>query len=121
MEQSSRSVAGEVSFATLLYLYLWPFWLFRDVRGGSLFEQAAAYRHNRAQRIHLPGYLCKWALLFILLIGCTGALEHLAEAYWAWATCCTLLAGATGILACLAVVVMAVTGVAYLFLDRWQG
>jgi hypothetical protein len=51
------------SFAHLLYLYLWPFWLFRDANRGSLMERAAAYRHNRAQRIHLPRYAFKWSVL----------------------------------------------------------
>lgn len=51
------------SFARQLYLYLWPFWLFRDANRGNLLERAAAYRHNRAQRIYLPGYAIKWSVL----------------------------------------------------------
>jgi hypothetical protein len=51
------------SFVHQLYLYLWPFWLFRDASRGNLIERAAAYRHNRAQRIYLPGYAIKWTVL----------------------------------------------------------
>lgn len=54
------------SFVRQLYLYLWPFWLFRDASRGSLLERAAAYRHNRAQRIYLPGYALKWSVLTLL-------------------------------------------------------
>ena len=49
-----------------LYLYLWPFWLFRDANRGNVLERAAAYRHNRAQRIHLPGYALKWTILTVM-------------------------------------------------------
>lgn len=58
--------SADDSFARLLYLYLWPFWLFRDANRGNLIERAAAYRHNRAQRIHLPGYALKWTILMTL-------------------------------------------------------
>jgi hypothetical protein len=54
------------SFSRQLYLYLWPFWLFRDASRGSLLERAAAYRHNRQQRIYLPGYALKWTVLTAL-------------------------------------------------------
>jgi len=57
------------SFAYQVYLYLWPFWLFRDANRGNLLERAAAYRHNRAQRMHLPGYALKWGVLTIVQAG----------------------------------------------------
>jgi hypothetical protein len=120
MDLASEPAPREASLSYLVYLYLWPFWLFRDVRQGSLLEQAAAYRHNRAQRGYLPGYLVKWAILFSVLMAATWGFEQLAYAYWAWAACCTLLAGATGVLATLALLVMVITGVAYLFLCRWK-
>lgn len=108
------------SLTYLIYLYLWPFWMFRDARAGNLFERAAAYRHNRALRIHLPGYLIKWSLIFALLLAATWWLEQQAAAYWSWQACCQVLAGATGTMAALAVVVFVVTLVAYLFLCRWE-
>ncbi|MCU0950278.1 MAG: hypothetical protein MUC68_04260 [Burkholderiaceae bacterium] len=64
------------SFAYQLYLYLWPFWLFRDAQRGSGLERAAAYRHNRAQRVHLPGYALKWAVLASLQAGLLAGVEH---------------------------------------------
>lgn len=54
------------SFLYQLYLYLWPFWLFRDATRGSMLERAAAYRHNREKRIYLPGYAAKWMVLTML-------------------------------------------------------
>lgn len=54
------------SFGYLLYLYLWPFWLFRDASRGTALERAAAYRSNRQQRVYLPLYALKWAVLTVL-------------------------------------------------------
>lgn len=119
MDTANISASREASLSYLVYLYLWPFWLFQDVRDGSLLEQAAAYRHNRAQRGYLPGYLLKWSIMVSLLLALMWGFEQLATAYWAWAACCTLLAGAVGVLAALAVVVLVVIGVVYLFLCRW--
>ena len=120
MEPVRPPASREASLSYLLYLYIWPFWLFRDVREGNLFEQAAAFRHNREQRGYLPGYLVKWSVLLVFLLALMWGFEQMALAYWGWATCCTLLAGAAGVLAALAVVVLVVTGVAYLFLCRWH-
>lgn len=120
MEFRHAIAPGRESLTYLLYLYIWPFWMFRDADSGSLLEQAAAYRHNRALRIHLPGYLLKWSLIFGLLLGATWGFEQLAAAYWSWQACCYVLAGAAGTMAALAVVVFAVTLVAYLFLCRWE-
>jgi len=47
----------------LWYRYLWPFLYFRDVSVGSPLERCQNYRHNRAMRIHLPGFVLKWLLL----------------------------------------------------------
>lgn len=59
-------MASRDSFLYQIYLYLWPFWLFRDASRGNLLERAAAYRHNREKRIYLPGYAAKWAVLTML-------------------------------------------------------
>jgi hypothetical protein len=64
------------SFARQLYLYLWPFWLFRDANRGNLMERAAAYRHNRAQRVYLPGYALKWTVLMSLQGACLLGVEQ---------------------------------------------
>ena len=52
-----------------LYRYLWPFACFRDVTRGQRMERQQNYRHNRAMRIHLPGFAFKWALLTALCFG----------------------------------------------------
>lgn len=52
---------------TLLYRYWFFAWLFRDVAHGSLFERAAAWRHNREQARWLPTYLRRWLLMGVLM------------------------------------------------------
>lgn len=73
--------AMQSSFAYLVYLYLWPFWLFRDAHRGSLMERAAAYRHNRAQRVYLPGYALKWTVLTALQGALLAASDHGARGF----------------------------------------
>jgi hypothetical protein len=74
------------SFTYQLYLYLWPFWLFRDVNRGSLLERAAAWRHNRAQRVHLPGYALKWTVLTAMQGGVLAGVDQGSRAIddWLW-------------------------------------
>ncbi len=62
----------------LLFLYLWPFAFFRNADRGDRLTRAAAYRHNRAMRIHLPRYLRRWVVLSTLLYGLICASESLA-------------------------------------------
>jgi hypothetical protein len=61
---------------SLLYRYFFFGWLFRDVNRGSLFERAAAWRHNRAQARWLPTYMRRW-LAFGLFFYCAGAFVEL--------------------------------------------
>lgn len=61
------------SFAQLLYRYWFYGWLFRDASRGTLFERAAAHRHNQSRSRWLPTYLRRWMLLGLLSYG-TGAL-----------------------------------------------
>lgn len=61
------------SFAQLLYRYWFYGWLFRDASRGTLFERAAARRHNQSRSRWLPTYLRRWTLLGVLCYG-TGAL-----------------------------------------------
>jgi hypothetical protein len=60
----------------LWYRFLWPFIYFRDVSVGSPLERRQNYRHNRAMRIHLPGFVLKWLLL---AAACFGGGGHLAS------------------------------------------
>ena len=56
---AARNEGDDEPALYLLYLYLWPFWMFRDVGIGNLFEQAAAKRYNFEHRVYLPGYVIK--------------------------------------------------------------
>lgn len=47
----------------LWYRFLWPFIHFRDVTVCSPLERRQNYRHNRAMRICLPGFVLKWLVL----------------------------------------------------------
>ena len=51
----------------LLYQYFWPFPYFRDVTRGLRMERQQNYRHNRAMRVYLPGFVFKWVML---TVGC---------------------------------------------------
>ena len=44
----------------LLYRYWFWGWLFADASTGDLLRRAAAWRHNVAQRVHLPVYMRRW-------------------------------------------------------------
>jgi hypothetical protein len=54
------------TFAGLMYRYWFYGWLFVDVNRGTVFERAAARRHNQARSIWLPTYLRRWTLLGLL-------------------------------------------------------
>ncbi|HYE35530.1 hypothetical protein [Methylocaldum sp.] len=119
MNINASNVRNE-SLSYLLYLYLWPLWIFESVNVGSFFERAAAYRRNRSKRVYLPGYTAKWIVIFAMLIAMLSAFENMANAYAAWKVSFILLAGGAGILAILAFVVVVMTIVIYLLLTRWE-
>jgi hypothetical protein len=50
---------------------LWPNRIFQDASKGTLFDRAAAYRHNREVRGYLPQYISNWAAIAVLL-ACAG-------------------------------------------------
>jgi hypothetical protein len=45
----------------VLFRFFSPFRLMKDVSRGSFEERAAAYRHNRSMRGHLPACMLRWA------------------------------------------------------------
>lgn len=63
----------------LWYRFFWPFLYFRDVTVGSPLERCQHYRHNRAMRIHLPGFILKWLVLTALCFASGGYLEAQLE------------------------------------------
>jgi len=56
--------------------FLWPIGVFRDASKGSLFERAAAYRHNRAARGCLPRYMNNWLMVAAVLSTAAIGLEN---------------------------------------------
>jgi hypothetical protein len=70
--RSPRVTPTPPSFSTLLYRYFFFGWLFKDVSCGSVFDRAAAWRHNRAQAHWLLTYMRRWLGwgLGCYLIGC---------------------------------------------------
>jgi hypothetical protein len=119
-KMSVDHVPRDESLLYLIYLYLWPFWMFKDANTGSLYERAAAYRHNRAKRAYLLGYIVKWSAIFILSLAAISVLESMGDAYSAWKLSLTMLAVGAAILATWALVVIMVMTVAYLFLTYWE-
>lgn len=63
-------------FRQLLYRYWFFGWLFRDVNRPSLFERAAAWRHNQEQTRWLPTYLRRWAVYSALCLALAVVVEH---------------------------------------------
>ncbi|MGQ5525356.1 hypothetical protein ACUHMQ_19125 [Chitinimonas sp. PSY-7] len=120
MSTQTISSLPEESISYLLYLYFWPFWMFKDVNQGNLLEQAAAYRYNREKRVYLPAYIVKWMIIFCVLIGLIFSMESLATAGIMLKEASSLLAGVTGICASGAFVVMVQITVCYLFLCNWR-
>ncbi|HYF60314.1 MAG TPA: hypothetical protein VEA81_15290 [Burkholderiaceae bacterium] len=63
------------TFSQLLYRYWFYGWLFRDVNRGSLYERAAARRHNQSRSRWLPRYLMRWTVLGALCFAIGSTLE----------------------------------------------
>ena len=57
------SLSVPTSFSTLLYRYFFYGWLFCDVGRGTVWERAAAWRHNREQARWLPTYIRRWLVI----------------------------------------------------------
>lgn len=67
---------------SILYRYFFFSWLFRDVNCGSLYERAAAWRHNQAQSRWLPTYLWRWSVLSGLLFAAGGIATQAPAGLW---------------------------------------
>jgi len=60
----------ELPFRVLLYRYLFFGWLFKDMlRQKTVFERAAAWRHNREQSRWLPLYMLRYVVSGAILFG----------------------------------------------------
>lgn len=91
----------------LLYRYWFWGWLFADVNTGDLLRRAAAWRHNVAQRVHLPVYMRRWCACLLA----TFAVAAVIEACDARAT-----AAAFYVVAVISAVIEVSAGVAWVFL-----
>lgn len=76
----SRDPHRPLRFRTLLYRYWFFAWLFRDVGRGSLFERAAAWRHNREQARWLPTYMRRWGVAGVAAFVLGATVEQLGGA-----------------------------------------
>ena len=114
----------EMPFSRLLFRYLWPFWLFRDATRGDWRARAAAYRHNRSMRVHLPGYLVRWLLGSALAFAVTAAFDALAVSAAPLQTLpayfYSALAAGGGILFAASICVLLMTSYVYLYLGKHE-
>ncbi|MBB6094366.1 hypothetical protein HNQ60_003247 [Povalibacter uvarum] len=99
----------------VLFRYLWPFWLFKNAATGDRLTRAAAYRHNRTMRVHLPGYLLKWlcncALAFGLIMAFDSRTAHASGLL-------SVMAAGAGVMFACAVTVLFVTCYIYVYLSH---
>lgn len=75
----------------LWFRFIWPFRYFRDVTRGSLLERQMNYRHNRAMRVFLPGFVLKWVLLTALWFAIGGLFDQFAD--WVIPAACCFMTG----------------------------
>ncbi|MGH8729109.1 MAG: hypothetical protein ACREV9_13380 [Burkholderiales bacterium] len=110
----------DVSLSRLLWLYCWPFWLFRDASCGNPFARAAAYRHNREKRVYLPGYLLKWLCICLLAWALTTAFEALAAQSGGMKPLFFWMSAGTGLIVAFGACVLLITAYTYIYLSRHE-
>jgi len=99
------------SLRSLLYRYWFWEWLFVDLASASgLYQRSAAWRHNVAQRRHLPIYMRRWLVLTAANLSVAAVLEKAL----AW----MLSAAVFYTNGCIAVCVVVVAFVGWIFLGR---
>jgi hypothetical protein len=102
-----------------LVRYLWPFWLFQDASRGDLYARAAAYRHNVAMRVYLPGYLLKWLVGSALTLGIARQLAALSVSQITGAPdFFIVMAAAIGMLFASEMCLLVLTAYIYFYLSR---
>jgi len=107
---SAAADVGE-SLRSLLYRYWFWEWLFVDLASASgLYQRAAAWRHNVAQRRHLPIYMRRWLVPMAANLSVAAVFEKVLE--WMLSAAVFYTNG------CIAVCVVVVTFVGWLFLGR---
>lgn len=114
------SIYDEMPVSQLLLRYLWPFWLLKDASRGDRHARAAAYRHNRSMRIHLPGYLLRWLFSSGVALTLASAFGARAHGNDLQANVLTLLAAGWGIVFACSLCVLFVVGYIYIYLSRCE-
>jgi len=115
----ARSRPVEMPLSQLLFRYVWPFWLFKDATRGDRYARAAAYRHNRDMRVHLPGYLMRWLLVSAMTLAVASGCGALSSPH-AGPDVFAVLAAGSGIAFACCVCVLFVTSYIYLYLSRHE-
>lgn len=116
-EVTAVSSYDDMPFHVVLFRYLWPFWLLRDASRGDRLARAAAYRHNRMMRVHLPSYVAKWTFNSLLALAATAACDSL-RVYSGATDAFSWIAALMGIAFACSLCVTFVIGYIYLYLDR---
>jgi len=99
------------SLRSLLYRYWFWEWLFVDLASATgLYQRSAAWHHNVAQRRHLPTYMRRWLVLMAANLSVAAVFEKAL----AW----MLSAAVFYTNGCIAVCVVVVTFIGWLFLGR---
>ena len=116
----SRVSPVDPPLSQVLYRYVWPFWLLKDATRGDRYARAAAYRHNRDMRDHLPGYLMRWLLVSVLTLAVASGFSTLSAPRAGTVDLFALLAAGSGIAFACCVCVLFVTSYIYLYLSRHE-
>jgi hypothetical protein len=96
---------------SLLYRYWFWEWLFVDIgRARDVYQRAAAWKHNVAQRRHLPVYMRRWLVVSAANLGVAAVLEKMMASMLSAALFYTNT--------CIAVCVLFVTFVGWLLLGH---
>ena len=116
----SRVSTVEPSLSQVLYRYLWPFWLFKDATRGDRYARAAAYRHNRDMRTHLPRYMVRWLVVSAAALAVASGFSALSVPNAGALNVFALLAAGSGIAFACCICVLFVTSYIYLYLNRHE-
>ncbi len=117
---ASRTAYLEMPLSRVLFRYVWPFWLFQDAARGDRYARAAAYRHNRDMRIHLPGYLLRWVVASAMSFAVASAFGSASEPRIGAVNVSAVLAAGWGIAFACCLCVLVVTSYIYLYLSRHE-
>ena len=84
IDTSTPARSASPALRTLLYRYFFFAWLFKDAARGTLYECAAAGRHNAQQARWLPTYMRRYIVCGLMLVALGGVVEPLAPLVAVW-------------------------------------